>query len=454
MEIKNNKNIILLNFEDDTIIPVIEIEEKYIKIINKWYEDCGLILDIEKTNVSIPENITVKDVSEILFNEININFKDEYLDKYLPLIIQHIISNRLIKDYELKYFTNKPFLNQYELSNSATNLKYEMFEIKVPQNLLHDNSITKKDKTLKNIDAYNNNIYIGPTRTTNGVTVVPDNYEKDEIEPYNKVYDDTTVIQNDNDPNKTFFCYNSDYDVLKPKFGNNCYFNDNFIFKNKNKEIIKNVESVFVIYNYKFLQTLCIINPNSLILDILKNNTEFRFIKLFNVTTNNTDILKFVKNEFDKKQFYDVDELNQKLNITSQYIDFFYKHIDSSSEEINVIKIVNSLLTVDNNNNKIKSSILHGVINSKAMTVNNYNNGFKNRIPKYLKDLGFEKKLEKDGYYYYGIRYKFNKNNNKITQLDIDEYIKDRKDPIEMLEEEKIRIQNKKINEGTQHKLI
>ena len=34
-----------------------------------------------------------------------------------------------------------------------------------------------------------------------------------------------------------------------------------------------------------------------------------------------------VKNEFDKKQFYDVDELNQKLNITSQYIDFFYKPI-------------------------------------------------------------------------------------------------------------------------------
>jgi len=454
MERKHNKNIILLNFEDDTTIPVIDIQEKYKKIINKWYEDCGLILDIEKTNVSIPENITVKDVSEILFNEININYKDEYLDKYLPLIIQHIISNRLIKDYELKYFTNKPFLNQYELSNSASNLKYEMFGITVPQNLLHDNSIIKKDETFKNIDAYNNNIYIGPIRTANNITVVPDKYEKVEIEPYNKVYDNTTVIQNDNDPNRTFFCYNSDYDILKPKFGNNCYFNDNFIFQTKNNDTIKNIESVFVIYNYKFLQTLCIINPNSDTYYILKNNTEFRFIKLFNVTTNNTDILKFVKNEFDKKQFYDVDELNEKLKITSQYIDFFNKY-NNSSEEINAIKIVNSLLTVDNNNNnKIKSSILHDVINSKAKTANNYNNGFKNRIPKYLKDLGFEKKLEKDGYYYYGIRYKFNKNNNKITQQDIDDYIKDRKDPIEMLEEEKKRIENKRLKEGTQHKLI
>jgi len=452
MERKHNKNIILLNFEDDTTIPVIDIEEKYKKIINKWYEDCGLSLYIEKTNVSIPENITVKDVSEILFNEININYKDEYLDKYLPLIIQHIISNRLIKDYELKYFTNKPFLNQYELSNSATNLKYEMFNITVPQNLLHDNSCKKKDETFKNIDAYNNNIYIGPIRTANNITVVPDKYEKVEIEPYNKVYDDTTVIQNDNDPNRTFFCYNSDYDTLKPKFGNNCYFNDNFIFQMKNNDTIKNIESIFVIYNYKFLQSLCI-NPNSDILHILKNNTEFRFIKLFNISTNNTDILKFVKNEFDKKQFYDVNELNEKLKITSHYIDFFYKY-NNSSEEINAIKIVNSLLTVDNNNNKIKSSILHDVINSKAKTANNYNNGFKNRIPKYLKDLGFEKKLEKDGYYYYGIRYKFNKNNNKITQQDIDDYIKERNDPIEMLEEEKKRIENKRLKEGTQHKLI
>ncbi len=443
MESKRNKNIILLNFEDDTIVPVIDIEEKYIKIINKWYEDCGLILDIEKTKVSIPENIIVKDLSKILFNEININYKDEYLDKYLPLIIQNIISNRIIKDYEIKYFTNKPFLNQYELSTSATNLTYEMFEIKVPQNLLEHNSIIKKEKKNQNIDAYNNNIYIGPTRTANNITVVPDNYEKVEIEPYNKVYEHTKLLQNDNDPNRTFFCYNTDYDILKPKFGNNCYFTDNFIFQTKNIDTNNIVESVFVIYNYKFLQTLCIINPNSLILDILKNNAEFRFIKLFNVTTNNTDILKFVKNEFDKKQFYDVDEVNQKLNITSQYIDFFNKHNDSC-EEIIVKKIINSLLTVDNNNNKIKSSILHDVIKSKAMTVNNYNNGFKNRIPKYLKDLGLEKKLEKDGYYYYGIRYKFNKNNNKITQQDIDEYIKDRKDPIEMLEEEKNRILNKK----------
>ena len=452
MERKHNKNIILLNFEDDTTIPVIDIQEKYIKIINKWYEDCGLILDIEKTNVSIPENITVKDVSEILFNEININYKDEYLDKYLPLIIQHIISNRLIKDYELKYFTNKPFLNQYELSNSASNLKYEIFGIKIPQNLLEYDSIIKKEKNIQNVEAYNFKIYTGPA--SSNTTPVSSDYKEIEIEPYNKVYDNTTVIQNDNDdPNRTFFCYNSDYDTLKPKFGNNCYFNYNFIFQTKNNDTIKNIESVFVIYNYKFLQTLCIINPNSDILHILKNNSEFRFIKLFNVTTNNTDILKFVKNEFDKKHFYDVDELNEKLKITSQYSDFFNKY-NNSSEEINAIKIVNSLLTVDNNNNKIKSSILHDVINSKAKTANNYNNGFKNRIPKYLKDLGLVKKLEKDGYYYYGIRYKFNKNNNKITQLDIDEYIKDRKDPIEMLEEETKRIENKRLKEGTQHKLI
>ena len=66
----HKKNVILLYFEDDTIKPVIDIEEKYFKIIKKWYEDCNLILDIEKTNVLVPEKINVQDISNILFNEI------------------------------------------------------------------------------------------------------------------------------------------------------------------------------------------------------------------------------------------------------------------------------------------------------------------------------------------------------------------------------------------------
>ena len=477
----NKKNIILLNFEDDTIKPVIEIEEKYMKIINKWYESCNLILDIEKTNSSIPETITVQDVSGVLFNEINYKYKDEYLYKYLPLIINNIISNRSIRDFERKYFSklpNKtPSSNNFVNQTNETNIIYENLGIKIPQNLLNNNESDEKkytDKcftyqtftyqtsnyggTIRTIDPeilpkkeYNQ---VNPNQYSYGM-VVPDNIEKIELEPYNKIYEDTKLIQDDKDPKKIVFSYNHDFNVLNPKFGDASYITDD-LYSNEKVKPNTSTESIYIIYNSKFLQSLCIVNPSSDVLYILQKHTEFGFIKLFSLVTSNTDIAQFVKNEFDKFQFNDIDELNQKLNVTSQYIEFLNKHnnlsINISSEELQVKKYIESTFLIDNDiNHKMKASILHDVIiNSKIVKIEESKiNGFKNRLSKYLKDLGLEKKRYNDGFYYYGIRNKFlNSISNKPNIIDYNKLIQEREDPIALLKEVNEKRGEEKRKEG------
>jgi hypothetical protein len=462
MDVSNQKNIIILYFEDDTIKPVIDIESKYINIIKKWYEDCNLSLDIEKTDILIPEKINVYDISDILFNEINYSSKHEYIHQYLPLIINNIISNKKIKEFEKKYFLKSPnnlscisnFLNQTEPTIYPPIAIYENLGIKIPKNLLDDDTSDKKDTCRiiypERITPIDTRILVADNSYGK---VVPDNYENIELEPYNKIYEDTKLIQSDNDSKKIIFCYNQDCNVLKPNFGDTSYLTDN-LYSNEKVKPNTSRESIYIIYNPKFLQTLCIVNPSSYIPYILKNHTEFGFIKLFNLATNNKYILQFVKNEFDKFQFNDIDELNQKLNVTSQYIDFSNKQNDINmtniNEEFEVKKYIKSSFLISNDiNNKISAFTLYDIIiKSKIVKIEqSKTNGFKNRLSKYLKDLGFEKKRYDDGYYYHGISSKMTIFNKPIEQIDIDNYIKERKSPLELLHEGRIEWEEKKENE-------
>lgn len=202
--------------------------------------------------------------------------------------------------------------------------------------------------------------------------------------------------------------YNSEYNVLYPNFSDNCAE----IFDRNIEENIKetNISSVFVLINDKVLQTITIENPHVDILHVIKNHSEFGFVKLFGIETNNKDIVSFIEREFDKTQFNDIDEINKKLLVTSQYIEFANKHNNSnnmvSSEENLVKKFLNSKYTFDDDiNHKMKASALYDIIiNSKVVKIDNDKlTGFRTRLSKYLKDIGLQKKRYNDGFYYYGI---------------------------------------------------
>ena len=119
----------------------------------------------------------------------------------------------------------------------------------------------------------------------------------------------------------------------------------------------------------------------------------------------------------------------------SQYIEFSVKHNSNhilSSEESLVKQFLNHKYIIDNDiNHKMKASTLHDIIiESKIVKIENDKlAGFKNRLSKYLKDLGLLKKRYNDGFYYYGIVEKYQNTypkNTPITKEYMNAYIKER----------------------------
>lgn len=423
------RDIILLNFEDDTMRPVLKIEEKYTDVIKNWYNECDLILDIEDTHVSIPENITIQDVSGVLFQDINYKYKDEYLNNYMPLVINNIISKRRIKELERKYFV-KPSKEATIMGNKINISNF------IDLKNIDDINIIKSDEKLKELGLeIPNNIEPNPLKDANSVTsscknqflpipgstqridpeiltkkytlVNPHTKTEDliEIEPYNSQNGFALMIDNGNGVDIPG-CYNNKYDCLNIKFADNSQEYD--ISSEDNKK--NKTETIYVLINDKFLQTLTIKNPDQTVGYILKNHPEFGFVKLFNFSTGNNDIINFIEREFNKASFNDIEEVNKKLLVTSQYIDFSNKQNDSNmqatTEENQVKKFLNyKYIISDDVNNKMKASTLYDIIiNSKAVKIETDKiAGFRTRLSKYLKDLGLQKKRYNDGFYYYGI---------------------------------------------------
>ena len=456
-------NIILLNFEDDTMRAVLKIEDKYRNIIQRWYDNCELLIDFEETDVSIPEVILTEDISGVIFQDINCKFKDEYLNVYLPLVFNNIISHRSIIAYEKKYFkkTNTTTYSNEKSINISKSIAGDKIlldmGIIIPENIKPDKIEPKINNNqtelftgiINNINTRAENVdpcILVKKYILNDVNKEP--LSNLEVIPYNTFYD----IKNYNDSlpgfdynlvpdvkqdnislfsfNKPLFAYNYEYNTLYPSFSDNCSAYINI------QENIKehDVSSIFVLIHEKYLQTIIIENPDTDNLHIIKNHPEFGFIKLFGITTNNKDIVSFIEQQFNKTQFNDIDEINKKLFMTSQYIEFanIHNNVNNkiSSEENYVKQFLNSKYTFDDDiNHKMKASTLYDIIiNSKVVKIENDKmSGFRTRLSKYLKDIGLKKKRYNDGFYYYGIvdrMNKFNLDNNSSTNKQFIEEIK------------------------------
>lgn len=395
---KKKRYISLINFEDDTLRPVFKIEDNYLDIIKKWYDDCDLLIDIEDTDTSIPENITIQDVSGVLFEDISNKNKDNYLKNYIPLVINNIISNRSIKCMEREFFeVPKPKVSQ--TIPVPEDKKIKELGIDIPSNINPNFGKSKNSNVdLKKNTQFWNNGYI--TAEIEDV-ISNDKYKPDknaELLPFN-----SPTLPNNFD---FFLPYNQDYNVLYPSFASTCEsLTPDYSFLTK-----PSCNEIYVLINNKFLQTLVIKNPEKDCLHIIKNHPEFGFVKLFNFTTSNDNIINFIENEYNKVLFNNVDEINKKLLVTSQYIEFANKVNDSniltSSEENVVKRYLTYKYSINNDiNHKMKASTLHDiVINSSAVKIEpDKLAGFKTRLSKYLKDMGLQKKRYNDGFYYYGI---------------------------------------------------
>jgi hypothetical protein len=399
----------LLHFEDDTMRPVFVIRDSYLDIVHEWYRICDILVDIEKTNTYIPETIPYQKIKGIVFKDMHCKYRDEYLNTFLPMMISNITLEKSVKYYENVYFQT-----QQQESKETPRVQYDPLEklkFQIPNNMKSeimssDMSTSQYSKgspsflytKVDGILAFNESPFHLEGSFDRGLYLI------DGVDPFT-----SEVSKKPLDINAPLLAYNEEYDVLHCPFSrNNKHFPMSDIDdKQKVSEVLT---SIYVLINDKYLQCICIKNPSQDVLYVMNHHQEYGFIKLFSIQTSKQDLVQFMDREFHRVVFDNVEEVNKKLQLASEYIDFSNKHIVSASaalsEEQQVKHFLNLNFTLDKNiEHKMKASSLHEmVINSGVVSIEpDKLAGFKNRLSKYLKELGLEKKRFNDGFYYYGV---------------------------------------------------
>ena len=399
------RKLVLLNFEDDTSRPVLQIEDKYMNVIQSWYDACDIACDLEDTNIYIPESISTLDISGILFRDINYKYKDEFVYQYIPLTINNIITERILKNIENKCLV--------DVDKKDRSKEIYHYECPIGKDIY---SVPKKPSMSNNKNKFPDIISkLGITlpeniRSLMGVgcaikdgTTYLDIDKKDDEKPFEKLFEKSS---------DSIVPYNTDYDCLYPGPFDAC-------MKIGGEPIVEKVvhrmpekeDAIYVMINDKFFNTFTIKSPEtgSDVYDVINNYPEYGFSKLFAIKTDNQDIISFIEREFDNNVFNDVDEINKKILVTSQYIDFSNKQnksmMKASEEEQQIQEYLKMKYDItDDVNDRMKASELCDlIINSGIVKVDKNSNSFKTRLSKYLKELGLKKKRYNDGFYYYGL---------------------------------------------------
>ena len=420
------RSVVMLNFEDDTARPVIQIDKQYMSIIDDWYTQCELLLDVEETHTSIPETIIDEDISHVLFQDINVKFKDDYLNNYLPLVINNIISQRSMKSFEKQHFKPRDepageCKTQYAGLPTIYNNSGGDFDVKkataknavvsvlrelgvvVPANLFclpTSDEARRRPKSPEWLGRETTELGFGRETTDLRIRVDPNILHK-------KTSTDVDIDVNDDGVK----CYNVGYNALFPNFSDACaYITDGDSQDNATQEKDGKQTKICVLMNDKFFHTMTLLDPSGDAEHIITNHPEFGFVQLFGFGTNNPDVVQFIEKEFNHIQFNSIDEVNAKLQMTSQYIEFTNKHNIASklasSEETQVKQYLQSTYTIDHDlTHKMKASTLHDIIVYSGVVKIDDDKmaGFRTRLSAYLKDIGLQKKRYNDGYYYYGI---------------------------------------------------
>jgi hypothetical protein len=434
-----DKQIVLINFEDDTFKSVISIDKAKLDIINGWYSTCKQLVDIEETQIIIPNDIE-NEIRNIINNELNMincNHKEMFIQSYAPEIIHFVQSRNRIKLLNKQLSIQLPECENINKKTDVWNL--DKLNINVPDNLFYtDSYFYKKDGKTLLFTKYNKQKKEKTEKDAGHIGTFDASKNKDtDITRYKRIDDAknmiTDIIQQYNascnkteQPINEVKSYNDPYNALCPAFGSNCQeINEQIAKKEESK--YDNSKLVIVLFNPKFFQTIVTFDPDLIILETIFEHKEYGFMELFTINTNNEEIELLVRKQYDGVIFNNAEELNSTMSSTSQFFEYIKskeKNKEDSKEEEVVKEYLNKFYVLsDDINKKMKASALYdSIISSEICTFDNKFtlSGFRNRLSVYLKKLGLQKKRYNDGYYYYGITPILN-NYNANVLLDFEE---------------------------------
>jgi hypothetical protein len=438
----NKKNIMLLNFDDDTFMPIIKtINKDILDIILGWYSACDILVDIEDIKFSIPENISEQQFNNILFKYIDVKHKDTFIQNYLPMAINKFISEDALNMIEKKIFgsiidttnnsnlkENKNTIYPYssvDVSFSNNNYLKEKYSIIVPEELQYNGDLYYKldDGKIKKMNETR-------SKTKSSTDLMNRYHSIESTEPFE--YNQVDYYDISGNEQIYFGKKETEMDIIN-KINNNdniCklgYYQPNSIFSdamyiyipeepNKDKQ---DKYLIHILFNLHFMRSICIINANKITLEVIeKHSNQFGFTRILTHETSNIKIVDAFKSEFNNKLYDRIDEFNISLLTIASFVSINNQHISERDkiciEEKSIKEFINNNYTITTNlEHRLKASdIQEFILNSNKCQVDKEKiSGFKNRLSKYLKDMGLEKKRYNDGYYYYGLEPKLTNRN-------------------------------------------
>ena len=405
-DLEKTDKILLLNFEDDTTRAVLEIDDKYIEIIKKWYEKFDFILDIEHTDITTNASIS-DELNKLLNVEINWKDKKELINDYIPNTIS--LCNNIQKMKEM----NKNIKIDVNLSDTPPTKCIEKKNTDVVPIYL-----PKKEKNTDVVPTFlpKKEMYKIEVKYTSTFKDIhtPEPVSNPKYETLNKI--NVSIPENivccDKLIKKDIFSSNYiEIDSYKDEHWNNSYSgltSYNSAYNNINYTKDK-LDKIYVLIQDKLLKTITMTNLLNDELDVLNKYTQWGISQLFCFHSDNSEIIKYIEDEWSNKTFNNIEEINDKLNVTSKYIDYLNKHNKNttySTEESMIKEFFNSKYEIDDDiNHKIKASIIYNIVIDANKHLFNTSNiaGFRNRLSVYLKNMNLKKKRYNDGYYYYGV---------------------------------------------------
>jgi hypothetical protein len=366
---------------------------------------------ISKISLDYKDFKIIMRLSNLINTSISSSKKQMYLNEFLPLLIE-TERNKARLEYLTSQFITIPIKNimQQNIRIPAFEKNIQTNGIIMPENMVYNDQNIRIPDFEKNIQTHGiimpeNMVYNGSYYFKNDKNIITE-FNK------NKTTNNFNIVEQNNCPfNDDLFDYELVQNITEDIIPyNDCsIYADYSTYNNENLNNNKNdKQMVIVLYNHIISQTIVLTDPNEEELRIVFYYPEYGFIHLFALYTDNKELTQYIIKEYDGICFNDINDLNRSLSSTSGFIVYSSKHfsVNINKEETVVTEYFKKYYIIDGDvSHRMKASTIYDIIVKSAIhkKLDLTNAGFKNRLSKYLINMGLKKKRYNDGYYYYGI---------------------------------------------------
>jgi hypothetical protein len=182
----------------------------------------------------------------------------------------------------------------------------------------------------------------------------------------------------------------------------------------------------YIIFNNIFNVSL-FVNNQPFMKELCEEFTEFEIVEMFNDKTNH-NIIDGCNTFFHKKSFSNKKELSDKIESFKKLFDMdkVINEVNEDSEKEKVFRYLSNMYIISEDpTQKISATELYNIIGNHLCIDYNNKLPFRKRLTGYLIETGLIKKRYSNGYYYYGIKSRYDNINGQ--QVSIDEIMQKRK---------------------------